>query len=102
MALFNDCPHGCMGEFNQRLGELQGSTEQSFGCFLTPGMNVQLGEANEYVGKATFAVGNSVAQVVAEGTGDHCCEYMTEGCIVVLGKYRKKVVKKCFESGHDL
>ena len=25
----------------------EGSTEKSFGCFLTPGMNMQLGEANE-------------------------------------------------------
>ena len=34
-----------------------------------------------------FAVRNSLAQAVVEGTGDHCCEYMTGGCVVVLGKY---------------
>lgn len=29
-----------------------GSAGQSFGCFLTPGMNIRLvGEANDYVGK---------------------------------------------------
>jgi glutamate synthase (NADPH/NADH) large chain len=32
-----------------------------------------------------FAVRNSGANAVVEGTGDHCCEYMTGGCIVVLG-----------------
>ncbi|KAJ0978810.1 hypothetical protein J5N97_014284 [Dioscorea zingiberensis] len=96
-----------------------GSAGQSFGCFLTPGMNVRLvGEANDYVGKGMaggelvvapventgfcpedativgntclygatggqifvrgkagerFAVRNSLAQAVVEGTGDHCC-----------------------------
>lgn len=34
-----------------------------------------------------FAVRNSLAQAVVEGTGDHCCEYMTGGCVVVLGKW---------------
>ena len=34
-----------------------------------------------------FAVRNSLAEAVVEGTGDHCCEYMTGGCVVVLGKY---------------
>ncbi|OPA74121.1 glutamate synthase large subunit [Paenibacillus selenitireducens] len=33
-----------------------------------------------------FAVRNSGAQVVVEGTGDHGCEYMTGGRVVVLGK----------------
>ncbi|CAL5423087.1 unnamed protein product [Camellia sinensis] len=33
-----------------------------------------------------FAVRNSLAEAVVEGTGDHCCEYMTGGCVVVLGK----------------
>ena len=32
-----------------------------------------------------FAVRNSGACAVVEGTGDHCCEYMTGGCVVVLG-----------------
>ncbi|MFZ4808281.1 MAG: glutamate synthase large subunit [Hyphomicrobiaceae bacterium] len=32
-----------------------------------------------------FAVRNSGAVAVVEGTGDHGCEYMTGGCIVVLG-----------------
>jgi glutamate synthase (NADPH/NADH) large chain len=32
-----------------------------------------------------FAVRNSGATAVVEGTGDHCCEYMTGGVIVVLG-----------------
>ncbi|MBT6406091.1 MAG: glutamate synthase subunit alpha, partial [Rhodospirillaceae bacterium] len=32
-----------------------------------------------------FAVRNSGATVVVEGVGDHGCEYMTGGCVVVLG-----------------
>lgn len=32
-----------------------------------------------------FAVRNSGATAVVEGTGDHCCEYMTGGTVVVLG-----------------
>jgi glutamate synthase (NADPH) large chain len=33
-----------------------------------------------------FAVRNSGATVVVEGTGDHGCEYMTGGVVVVLGR----------------
>jgi glutamate synthase domain-containing protein 2/glutamate synthase domain-containing protein 3 len=33
-----------------------------------------------------FAVRNSGAKAVVEGTGDHGCEYMTGGIVVVLGK----------------
>jgi glutamate synthase domain-containing protein 2/glutamate synthase domain-containing protein 1/glutamate synthase domain-containing protein 3 len=33
-----------------------------------------------------FAVRNSGAVAVVEGVGDHGCEYMTGGCIVVLGE----------------
>src|SRR5690349_1819975 len=32
-----------------------------------------------------FAVRNSRAVAVIEGAGDHCCEYMTAGTVVVLG-----------------
>jgi glutamate synthase (NADPH/NADH) large chain/glutamate synthase (ferredoxin) len=32
-----------------------------------------------------FAVRNSGADAVVEGVGDHCCEYMTGGRVVVLG-----------------
>ncbi len=32
-----------------------------------------------------FAVRNSLAKAVIEGAGDHCCEYMTGGVVVVLG-----------------
>ena len=32
-----------------------------------------------------FAVRNSGAIAVIEGAGDHCCEYMTGGRVVVLG-----------------
>src|SRR5690606_22128731 len=33
-----------------------------------------------------FAVRNSGAAAVVEGTGDHGCEYMTGGTVVVLGR----------------
>ncbi|MDH4055239.1 MAG: glutamate synthase large subunit [Gammaproteobacteria bacterium] len=33
-----------------------------------------------------FAVRNSGATTVIEGAGDHCCEYMTDGIVVVLGR----------------
>ncbi|XP_051138619.1 ferredoxin-dependent glutamate synthase, chloroplastic-like [Andrographis paniculata] len=38
-----------------------------------------------------FAVRNSLAEAVVEGTGDHCCEYMTGGCVVVIGKVGRNV-----------
>lgn len=46
----------------------------------TGGTLYALGHAGE-----RFAVRNSKAQAVIEGAGDHCCEYMTGGVIVVLG-----------------
>ena len=33
-----------------------------------------------------FAVRNSGATAVVEGAGDHACEYMTGGCIAILGE----------------
>ncbi|CAJ1367074.1 unnamed protein product [Effrenium voratum] len=108
-----------------------GSSGQSFGNFLAPGITFQLeGDANDYIGKGLsggtiivykpkqatyasqdsiiagnaalygatsgkaffagvaaerFAVRNSGAQAVCEGVGDHGCEYMTRGTVVVLG-----------------
>ena len=41
-------------------------------------LNGQVGER--------FCVRNSGALAVAEGTGDHACEYMTGGCAVILGR----------------
>ncbi len=38
-----------------------------------------------------FAVRNSQAKAVITGAGDHCCEYMTGGAIVVLGKTGRNV-----------
>jgi glutamate synthase (ferredoxin) len=106
----------------------EGSAGQSFGAFLTAGVEFHLvGEANDYVGKAMsggrivispppddvgdpclmgntalygatggqlfcagsagerFAVRNSGAVAVVEGVGDHACEYMTAGTVVILG-----------------
>ncbi|MER3455705.1 MAG: glutamate synthase large subunit [candidate division GAL15 bacterium] len=38
-----------------------------------------------------FAVRNSGAVAVVEGAGDHCCEYMTGGVVVVLGPVGRNV-----------
>ena len=38
-----------------------------------------------------FAVRNSGAFAVAEGAGDHCCEYMTGGVVVMLGSVGRNV-----------
>jgi glutamate synthase (ferredoxin) len=38
-----------------------------------------------------FAVRNSGAFAVAEGAGDHCCEYMTGGVVVMLGTVGRNV-----------
>merc|ERR1712176_137716 len=38
-----------------------------------------------------LSVRNSMAEAVVEGTGDHCCEYMTGGCVVVLGPVGRNV-----------
>jgi len=38
-----------------------------------------------------FAVRNSSGQAVIEGAGDHCCEYMTGGVVVVLGPVGRNV-----------
>jgi glutamate synthase (ferredoxin) len=52
----------------------------------TGGMLFANGKAGE-----RFAVRNSKAQAVIEGAGDHCCEYMTGGVVVVLGKVGRNV-----------
>ncbi|MCZ7589423.1 MAG: glutamate synthase-related protein [Gaiella sp.] len=112
----------------------EGSAGQSFGAFLTAGVELRLvGEANDYVGKAMsggrivvsppsddvgdpcllgntvlygatggelfcagaagerFAVRNSGAVAVVEGVGDHGCEYMTSGTVVVLGPHGRNL-----------
>jgi glutamate synthase (ferredoxin) len=112
----------------------EGSAGQSFGAFLTAGVELRLvGEANDYVGKAMsggriviappeddagdaclvgntvlygatggelycagsagerFAVRNSGAVAVVEGVGDHACEYMTRGTVVVLGSHGRNL-----------
>ncbi len=38
-----------------------------------------------------FAVRNSLGKAVIEGAGDHCCEYMTGGLLVVLGTVGRNV-----------
>jgi glutamate synthase (NADPH/NADH) large chain len=108
-----------------------GSAGQSFGAFLSPGIELYLeGDSNDYLGKGLsggriivvppagsafepdkniiigntvlygatkgeiyisgvagerFGVRNSGANAVVEGVGNHCCEYMTGGRVVVLG-----------------
>ena len=52
----------------------------------TGGTLYALGTAGE-----RFAVRNSKGQAVIEGAGDHCCEYMTGGVVVVLGSVGRNV-----------
>jgi glutamate synthase (ferredoxin) len=120
--------YGAMPPPGRLRAHFEGSAGQSFGAFLTSGIQLHLvGEANDYVGKAMsggrivieaplddagdpclvgntalygatggklfcagsagerFAVRNSGAVAVIEGVGDHACEYMTAGTVVVLG-----------------
>ena len=64
---------------------------------LNPGENIIVGNTVLYgaisgecffsgIAGERFAVRNSGALAVVEGTGDHCCEYMTGGIIMVLGE----------------
>jgi len=66
-------------------------------CPIVPEENILIGNVALYgaiAGKAffrgvageRFAVRNSGAQAVVEGVGDHGCEYMTGGRVVVLGE----------------
>ena len=77
--------------------KFNGSAGQSFGAFLSRGITLILeGESNDYLGKGLsggygmagerFAVRNSGVRAVVEWTGDHGCEYMTGGVVVVLGR----------------
>ena len=52
----------------------------------TGGELYALGRAGE-----RFGVRNSGARTVVEGSGDHCCEYMTGGVVVVLGSTGRNV-----------
>ena len=52
----------------------------------TGGELFALGRAGE-----RFGVRNSGAHAVVEGAGDHCCEYMTGGVVVVLGSTGRNV-----------
>ena len=65
-------------------------------CTFNPGENVIIGNVALYgatSGEAyingmageRFCVRNSGARAVVEGIGDHGCEYMTGGCVVILG-----------------
>ena len=56
-----------------------------------------------------FCVRNSGALAVVEGVGDHGCEYMTGGCVVILGKTGKNFaagmsggVAYVLDENHDL
>ena len=66
------------------------------GSTFNPDENIIIGNTSFYgatsgeayirgVGGERFCVRNSGARTVIEGSGDHCCEYMTGGRVVVLG-----------------
>jgi glutamate synthase (ferredoxin) len=94
------------GEANDYVGKGMNGGEiiikPSMGATFAPADNVIIGNtclygatggrlfANGRAGER-FAVRNSAAQAVVEGTGDHCCEYMTGGVVVVLGPTGRNV-----------
>ncbi len=68
-----------------------------YGSTFEPEQNIIIGNTSFYgatggeayirgVAGERFCVRNSGAKAVIEGTGDHCCEYMTGGRVVVLEK----------------
>ena len=70
------------------------------GSVLNPGENIIIGNIALYgatggeayingVAGERFCVRNSGARAVVEGVGDHGCEYMTGGCVVILGSTGK-------------
>ena len=93
------------GEANDYVGKSMNSGRitlvPSDGC-ASPGDQVILGNtclygatggelfANGRAGER-FGVRNSGARAVVEGAGDHCCEYMTGGVVVVLGSTGRNV-----------
>jgi glutamate synthase (ferredoxin) len=67
---------------------------------INPGENIIIGNVALYgatsgqayingVAGERFCVRNSGARAVVEGVGDHGCEYMTGGCVVILGSTGK-------------
>ena len=71
-----------------------GAGGQSFGAFIPKGLTLELtGDSNDYFGKG-LSGGKLILKVpekaaVVEGVGEHGCEYMTGGRVVVLGKTGK-------------
>ncbi|KAH8098340.1 hypothetical protein JL720_1279 [Aureococcus anophagefferens] len=64
---------------------LSGSSGQSLGFTLAPGVTIEvLGDANDGCGKGLSGARSGVL-AINEGLGDHGCEYMTGGRVVVLG-----------------
>jgi glutamate synthase (ferredoxin) len=78
------CVHPCAWPADCFLGHAQAEEASLVGntCLYgaTGGRLFVNGRAGE-----RFAVRNSNAEAVVEGTGDHCCEYMTGGVVVSLG-----------------
>jgi glutamate synthase (NADPH/NADH) large chain len=89
------------GESNDYLGKgLSGGriiVVPPMGATFKPELNIIIGNTVLYgatsgeayirgVAGERFCVRNSGAKAVVEGVGDHCCEYMTGGRTVVLGK----------------
>ncbi|GAP97815.1 glutamate synthase large subunit [Leptolyngbya sp. NIES-2104] len=95
-----------VGEANDYVGKgMHGGTiaiKPSSEATYDPSQNVIIGNtclygatggrlfANGQAGER-FAVRNSLAEAVVEGVGDHCCEYMTGGVVVVLGRAGRNV-----------
>ena len=67
--------------------DFTGKAEENVICGNTVLYGATTGEAYfSGIAGERFAVRNSGATAVVEGAGDHCCEYMTGGTVVVLGR----------------
>ena len=95
-----------VGEANDYIGKgMNGGTisiKPKPDCIFNPADNAIIGNTCLYGatggylfvhGRAgeRFGVRNSGSKAVVEGTGDHCCEYMTGGVVVVLGTTGRNV-----------
>jgi len=76
---------GRLAVFPSRLAAYQASRNVVVGNVALYGATAGEAYFRGFAGER-FAVRNSGAHAIVEGVGDHCCEYMTGGVVVVLGE----------------
>ena len=100
MAIADAQKLGAMMLFGEKYGvpiHVRHSQKPDEGTLIVPEESIIVGNTVMYgaiagecyfrgIAGERFAVRNSGAVAVVEGAGDHCCEYMTGGIVVVLGQ----------------